>query len=111
MSLPLPSIEDLFFTASQQRDPTARAAYLDEVCGNDVDVRRRIEQLLAAEPKVSRFLESPAVTVPIEIGTAATEESLGTVIGPYTLLEPIGEGAWESSIGPSRRTRCAEPWP
>jgi hypothetical protein len=92
MSLPLPSIEDLFFAASERQDPAARAAYLDEACGGDTELRRRIEDLLAAEPKVSQFLESPAVTSPIQFGPAASEESPGRTIGPYKLLEPIGEG-------------------
>jgi WD40 repeat protein/serine/threonine protein kinase len=84
----LPSIEDLFFAASERQDPGARGAYLDEACGRDTDLRRRVEELLAAEPKVSQFLESPAIGfVPM-----AGEESPCTVIGPYKLLERIGEG-------------------
>ena len=92
MNLPHPTIEDLFFAASERQDPAARAAYLDEACGRDTDLRRRLEDLLAAEPKVNQFLESPAVTSPIEFGPVVGDESLGTVIGPYKLLEPIGEG-------------------
>jgi serine/threonine protein kinase len=87
-----PSIEDLFFAASERQDLAARAAYLDEACGGDTDLRRRVEDLLAAEPKVSRFLESPALTSPFEFGQAVSEENPGSVIGPYKLLEPIGEG-------------------
>ncbi len=92
MSIPPPRIEDLFFAASEQRDSAARAAYLDEVCGRGTDLRRRIENLLAAEPKVSRFLESPAMTSPIELGSVDGDRYAGTIIGPYRLLEPIGEG-------------------
>ncbi len=66
--------------------------YLDEVCGTGTDLRRRIEDLLAAEPKVDRFLESPVVTAPVEFGPVAGAESPDTVIGSYRLLEPIGEG-------------------
>jgi WD40 repeat protein/serine/threonine protein kinase len=92
MSVPSTEIEDLFFAASERRNLAERAAYLDEVCGQGTDIRRRIDVLLAAEPKVSQFLESPAVTAPIESGPEASIDSPGTVIGPYTLLEPIGEG-------------------
>ena len=57
-----PPNRDLFFAAPEQQDPAACAAYLDEVCGQGTELRRRIEDLLAGEPKVSRFLESPVVT-------------------------------------------------
>jgi WD40 repeat protein/serine/threonine protein kinase len=108
MSLQLPSIEDLFFAASEREDFAERAGYLDEACGRNTDLRRRIEELLAAEPKVSRFLESPAVTQSIELAPEASEECTGTVIGPYTLLKPIGEGGMgvvylAEQIAPVRR--------
>jgi WD40 repeat protein/serine/threonine protein kinase len=92
MKCPPPSLEDLFFAASERRDHAARAAYLDEVCGTDTELRRRVEELLAAELEVSQFLESPAVTPKLEDGPVAGLESSGDVIGPYTLVEPIGEG-------------------
>jgi serine/threonine protein kinase/tetratricopeptide (TPR) repeat protein len=92
MNNPPANIEDLFFAASERQDSAARAAYLDEACGQDTDLRRRIEDLLAAEPKVSQFLESPVGTAPIELAPVASEESAGTVVGPYRLIEQIGEG-------------------
>ena len=92
MSLPLPSVEDLFFAASERRDPAARAAYLDEACGQGTDLRRRVEALLAAESRVSQFLETPVVSSPVEVGQVVPAEGPDTTIGPYRLLEPIGEG-------------------
>jgi WD40 repeat protein/serine/threonine protein kinase len=92
MSCSSPRIEDLFFAASERRDPATRAAYLDEACGTDTELRRRVEELLAAELEVGQFLESPAVTPKLETGPVAGLESSGDVIGPYTLVELIGEG-------------------
>ena len=92
MNLPHPTIEDLFFAASERQDPAARAAYLDEACGSDTDLRRRLEDLLAVEPKVNQFLESPPVSSINRVRPVVGDENLGTVIGPYKLLEPIGEG-------------------
>src|SRR5262249_32719705 len=69
-----------------------RAAYLDEACGRDTDLRRRVEQLLAAEPNVSTFLESPALTVPDELGALPTGQIAPAVVGPYKLLQSLGEG-------------------
>jgi hypothetical protein len=83
--------EDRCFAASERQDLAACAAFPDDVCGRNTNLRRRVEERLAAEPKVSRFLESPAVTAPIEPGPVAAEEIAGTVIGPYRLMEQIGE--------------------
>ena len=60
MSRPTPSIDEVFFAAMERESPEARAAYLDEVCGSDLDLRRRVERLLDAQPKVGSFLDSPA---------------------------------------------------
>ena len=92
VSLLSPTIEDLFLAASARRDVNERAAYLDEACGRDTDLRRRVEQLLAAEPNVSTFLDSPALTVPDELGALPTGQIVPAVIGPYKLLQLLGEG-------------------
>ena len=50
---------------------------------------------MAASEKVGSFLDKPAVPPPTTAGTATYEpivERPGTVIGPYKLLEQIGEG-------------------
>jgi serine/threonine protein kinase len=53
--------ETIFTTALEKSDPTERAAYLAEVCGEDSARRQRIEELLAAHGQASDFLERPAV--------------------------------------------------
>src|SRR5262249_53301447 len=81
------------------------AAYLDKVCGDDLDSRRRVERLLAAHAQAGSFLGAPVgvdPSLPLP-GTGAGGEGVGptqdapaeapgTVIGPYKLLELIGEG-------------------
>ena len=59
MSTPSP-VEAIFF-AALEKDESQRAAYLDEACAGDPDLRRRVERLLAAHPRVGSFLEQPAV--------------------------------------------------
>src|SRR5262245_61804111 len=94
--------ETVFFAALAIDDPVRRAAYLDEACGADAELRRRVEQLLAAHPQVGSFLqEGPtADRIPSRSGESnATEdvpitERPGDVIGPYKLLEQIGEGGF-----------------
>jgi serine/threonine protein kinase/tetratricopeptide (TPR) repeat protein len=97
MSQP-PSDESIFLAALEQPSAAAQAAYLDGVCGTDAEQRRRVERLLAAHPSVGSFLEQPAAAGGTFVGSPAETvvpeacEGAGTVIGPYTLLEKIGEG-------------------
>ena len=53
------SAESIFFAALGKASPAERAAYLDEVCRGDADLRRRVERLLEAHPQVGTFLEQP----------------------------------------------------
>jgi eukaryotic-like serine/threonine-protein kinase len=62
-----------------------RAAYLDHACGADPELRREVESLLHAHGESHRFLERPALR-------SEPPDRLGTIIGPYKLLEQIGEG-------------------
>jgi serine/threonine protein kinase len=92
MSRPTPSIDEIYFAAMERESPEARAAYLDDVCGSDLDQRRRVERLLAAQPKMGSFLDSPAAGPTMALPPPQVMEGPGTVIGPYKLLEQIGEG-------------------
>jgi serine/threonine protein kinase/tetratricopeptide (TPR) repeat protein len=93
------SVESIFFAALQKESPAERAAYLDQACGGDVEVRRQVEQLLAAHPKVGHFLEQPAAppagnTGPFAPSAApAPPLAVGSVVaGKYKLRERLGEG-------------------
>src|SRR5262245_5518115 len=82
----------IFNVARQIGSPDARAEYLRQACGTDSGLRERVQVLLHAYEGQASFLESP----PPVGGTATidqpTAESPGTVIGPYKLIEQIGEG-------------------
>jgi serine/threonine protein kinase len=95
--------ERLIFEAALDRsDPAERAAYLDEACGDDADLRRRVEELLRAHAQSGSFLDRPAVasddeaTDPIphgeNTGAGRLPEGAESRIGPYKLLQQIGEG-------------------
>jgi WD40 repeat protein/serine/threonine protein kinase len=86
-------VESIFFAALERESPTERAAWLDEACAGDAVLRRRVEQLLAAHPRLGGFLQPEARAVE---STAAMPlaEAPGTQIGPYKLLEQIGEGGF-----------------
>jgi probable HAF family extracellular repeat protein len=89
----IPNVEEIFFAALELESQAARSAYLDRVCGHG-EVRHRVERLLAHDARACDFLEAPAATPAMGVvpkGPSVLEEP-GTVIGPYKLLEPIGEG-------------------
>src|SRR5262245_19776353 len=71
----------------------ARAAYLDQACGGDAALRADGEGLLAAFDRAGDFLRRPAITSPgATVDERPITEAPGTVIGPYKLLQQIGEG-------------------
>jgi serine/threonine protein kinase len=83
---------EIFNEALDLDSPEALAAYLDRACGGDPDLRARVVTLLAAHGRASGFLESPAVMPTADLDPQGPVEGVGTVIGPYTLMEPLGEG-------------------
>ena len=97
----------IFADALGKGNPAERAAYLDGACGGDVELRRRVEVLLLAHAKSGDLLDPSArdaaattpptddpATGPInhQPGSRPFPEGPGTRIGPYKLLQQIGEG-------------------
>src|SRR4051812_44045076 len=84
-------VKSLFLHAVENCPLERWESYLEEACGGDTELSRRVRVLLDAHQRADSFLEepSPAVTV-----TAASPvaEGVGTTVGPYKLLEAIGEG-------------------
>src|SRR5262245_66619908 len=93
MNHPSP-LEAIFFTALQKGSPEERAAYLDEACAADPELRRHVEKMLAAQARAGSFLEQPAPSPVVTVDEHPVSEGPGTVIGPYKVLEQIGEGGF-----------------
>jgi serine/threonine protein kinase len=90
-------VKEIFLSALEKADAAERADYLNEACGKDAALRQQVESLLRKHEHAGSFLERPA------IGPEATGEEMdraggtaaegpGTRIGPYKLLQQIGEG-------------------
>jgi WD40 repeat protein/serine/threonine protein kinase/tetratricopeptide (TPR) repeat protein len=89
----VPDVKSIFCEALDLCSEAERVAYLDRACGADAELRGRVEALLQAHGASASFLEAPAATGPMAaISPALVSEGPGTLIGPYKLLEPIGEG-------------------
>lgn len=81
-------VKTLFLDAAAMA-ASDRAAYLDQACGDDSVLRKRVEMLLEAHDQGSAFLE-PASHPTIDHHAAAGAQ--GGRVGPYKLLQQIGEG-------------------
>jgi eukaryotic-like serine/threonine-protein kinase len=82
--------ESILLQALEIASAAERAAYLDLACGDNRHLRAEVEALLRAHAQSGDLLDLPeklAVTV-----DEPSRERPGTVIGPYKLLQQIGEG-------------------
>ena len=96
MSTARSDTEVIFHAARHIPDPDRRRDYVREACGGDEALIAYLEELLAAADGTDGLLDRPlAGTSEATIDQPATE-SPGTVIGPYKLIEPIGEGGMGS---------------
>jgi serine/threonine protein kinase/WD40 repeat protein len=91
MAASLPDVESILCAAIDLTTPEEREAYLRSACGGNEELRQRVEKLLAAHFSAGNFLEPPTPTLEPAI-EQAIQEGPGTVIGPYKLLQQIGEG-------------------
>jgi hypothetical protein len=98
------SLKELFLAALDVA-PADRAAWLERECGQDMELRRRIQLMLAAHDTPQSLLDRPAPVAAPPEGTGAfaaaeaeppsstQREEAGTVVaGRYKLVEEIGEG-------------------
>jgi WD40 repeat protein/serine/threonine protein kinase len=88
------SERSIFLAVLDIADAAEREAFLDRACAGEPALRGQVEQLLKAHQEPSSFMERPAHAL---VGTSvepAVPEGPGTVIGPYKLLEQIGEGGF-----------------
>jgi len=85
-------IKSVFQTALEL-DPPARVNYLDSACVGQASVRSEVESLLESHEEDCDFLEVPAAVdaANLEAVTAPTRLA-GQRLGPYKLVEQIGEG-------------------
>ena len=63
---------DLFTEALSRTDPAERAAFLDQACAGNPELRRRLEELLAGHAQAENPLDRPPVA-PGEIGATVEQ--------------------------------------
>src|SRR5262249_8567144 len=102
MSADLDRARAIFIEALGQVPPDEWEAFLAARCGDDAELRRHVHRLLQVHVEAGSFLDRPAVAAegtgehqPQAEARATHSDSHvepGTVIGPYKLIEQIGEG-------------------
>ena len=89
----LARLEEIFGEAFTKADAAERVNYLEKVCGDDAQLRERVEALLAAHDVAGDLLKLPSAAVAAD-DSARISEGPGSAIGRYKLLEQIGEGGF-----------------
>ena len=97
MSIPMATdpirAKEIFLQAIERGGRAEREAFLRDVCGDDVALRQHVEILIEADEQAGSFLERGVLSSEATIDQAHTERP-GTQIGPYKLLQQIGEGGF-----------------
>jgi len=85
-------IEQLFH-AALERKPEERAAFIEQVCGEDEALLREVESLLPYDDRARSFIETPPNNVAAAILAAEPQQSMvGHNLGHYRILSRLGAG-------------------
>jgi hypothetical protein len=84
--------KSIFLNALEIPSGNARQAYVVAQCGGDESLGGEVEALLRQHGELGSFLETPVGGQTLAMGSSSLREGTGTTIGPYKLLQQIGEG-------------------
>ena len=101
--------EEVFYAALEIKGSSERRAFLERACAGDSDLRALVETMLGSQSDAERFFMDslPALAPSVEAAELLAGEcqavsqnadesfadaEMGTRIGPYKLLQKIGEG-------------------
>src|SRR5262249_4181805 len=87
---------EALYQVALEREATGRAAFLDEACAGDEELRREVESLLAADEEAKQsedFLNRTALQVAAQaIAEDQAQSLVGRKIGRYQILSLLGVG-------------------
>ena len=96
ISTPAEPQHEILFYQALELPPSQRGHFLDGACPADGKLRREVDELLRAHDDATQFLPEEGLAAPElerEIGRIKPEQT-GDRLGPYNLLEQIGEGGF-----------------
>ena len=84
---------ETLYHAARERDASARVAFLDAACRDDVELRREVESLLAKQTLAGDFLDQPAIVTAAQfVYVPAARDLSGRRMGDYELVALLGAG-------------------
>lgn len=83
--------DSIFLEALQKPSPIERADFVTQACAGNEALRHDVERLLDAHERAGQFLLGNPRPATVD---APEREGAGALIGPYKLLEQIGEGGF-----------------
>lgn len=85
-------IEKIYYAALESAEEN-RADFLDEICADDLELRREIESLLAESDSNDGFLSKSPLNLGMALVSNQAENALaGETIGHYKILKMLGQG-------------------
>ena len=85
-------VEDVL-QAALDRAPQERAAYLDEACAGDEELKSEASSLLSAHDEAGGFLEQPALVTDARVLIHDERHvNIGRNVGPFRIIEELGAG-------------------
>jgi serine/threonine protein kinase/Flp pilus assembly protein TadD len=94
MRPPAHPIESILAAAVEIPSEAERREFVERACAGDAELKRRVEELIENHFRAGGFLEPLAPNPLATVDEPSVHEHPGTVIGPYKLLEQIGEGGF-----------------
>ena len=92
MSENSPQVEAIFLAALEKATPRERDAYVVEACAGNPLLLEQVRELLESHDDSQGPLDSPPVASSETLDMPPILEEPGSKIGPYKLLQKIGEG-------------------
>ena len=88
-------VEAIFHAALDLSDHAERDAFISRECAEDIALEARVRRLLAVHEDAGGLLEGAPLSSGLAVEMARLKpEEAGERIGPYKLLQQIGEGGF-----------------
>ncbi|MSO23788.1 MAG: serine/threonine-protein kinase [Acidobacteria bacterium] len=80
------------YNAAVEVEEKERTPFLEKACGEDGELRREVESLLAYDQQAQQFIDRPALQVTAEKLAGEPPSLIGRKLGPYQIQGVLGAG-------------------
>jgi len=80
------------YNAAVEVEEKDRASFFKQACGEDEELRREVESLLAYDQQAQQFIDRPALQLTAEKLAGEPSSRIGGKLGPYQILGVLGAG-------------------